>query len=381
MRRPETRINLGFDRFSGLYLWALFIVVFAIWVPTSFLTVATVHSIASQQAVAGMIALAVLVPIICGHYDLSVGGNANLSGIAAVLFQVQLHWSLPLAIIVAVLVGAAVGSVNALIVVRFQVSSFIATLGMGSILSAVLIIATGNSQPQPVVSSAWDDLTQTTLGGFQIVVVYLLILALILWWFLEHTPVGRYFYAAGGNPDAARLSGVRVDRWSASSLILSGGIAGLAGVLFTSQTGPSLTFGSTLLLPAFAAVFLGSTQLQPGRFNVWGALIAIYVLATGVQGLQLASGQQWLSDMFDGVALILAVAMAVSRQRTNRSGGVSRRRQRDTLPPTEVRSEDGLPPAFLEPREGLTALAEDADAEAPAGASPVLKAGTPEDPL
>ena len=217
-----------------------------------------------------------------------------------------------------------------------------------------------------------------------VVYVSLLILAAILWWFLEHTPVGRYFYAAGGNPDAARLSGVRVDRWSASSLIISGAIAGLAGVLFTSQTGPSLTFGSTLLLPAFAAVFLGSTQLQPGRFNVWGALIAIYVLATGVQGLQLASGQQWLSDMFDGVALILAVAMAVSRQRTNRSGGVSRRRQRDTLPPTEVRSEDGLPPAFLEPREGLTALAEDADAEAPAGASPVLetrKAGSPEDPL
>jgi ribose transport system permease protein len=76
-----------------------------------------------------------------------------------------------------------------------------------------------------------------------------------------------------------------------------------------------LTFGPTLLLPAFAAAFLGSTQLQPGRFNVWGTLIAIYVLATGVQGLQLVSGQQWLSDMFNGVALIVAVGLAVNRQR------------------------------------------------------------------
>jgi ribose transport system permease protein len=367
MRRPG--INFGFDRFSGLYLWAVFIIVFSIWAPSSFLTSATLHSIASEQAVSGMIALAVLVPIVCGHYDLSVGANANLCGITAILFQVQLHWSLPLAIIASVLVGAFVGAVNALIVVRFQVSSFIATLGMGSILAAVLIIVTGNSQPQPVVSKSWNNLTQTSIGGFQIVVFYLLALALILWWFLEHTPIGRYLYASGGNPDAARLSGVRVDRWSALSLVGSGAIAGLAGVLFTSQTGPSLTFGETLLLPAFAAVFLGSTQLQPGRFNVWGSLIAIYVLATGVQGLQLVSGQQWLSDMFDGVALILAVALAVNRQRANRSGGSSRRRRRDTLPPTEVRSEDGLPPAYLEPREGLTVLAEDADYEAPAAAT------------
>jgi ribose transport system permease protein len=370
MRRPENGINLGFDRFSGLYLGAVFIIVFSIWVPSSFLSVATLHSIASQQAVSGMIALAVLVPIVCGHYDLSVGANANLCGIAAVLFQVQMHWSLPLAIIASILIGAFVGAVNALIVIRFQVSSFIATLGMGSILAAVLIIATGNSQPQPVVSSAWNNLTQTTIAGFQIVVLYLLVLALILWWFLEQTPIGRYFYASGGNPDAARLSGVRVDRWSALSLVASGTIAGLAGVLFTSQTGPSLTFGATLLLPAFAAVFLGSTQLQPGRFNVWGSLIAIYVLAIGVQGLQLVSGQQWLSDMFDGVALILAVALAVNRQRTNRSSGAPRRRQRDTLPPTEIRSEDGLAPAFLEPREGLTALAEGADYESPAGPAP-----------
>jgi ribose transport system permease protein len=367
MRRRQQRINLGFDRFSGLYLWAVFIIVFSIWAPSTFLTVATLHSVASQQAVAGMIALAVLVPIVCGHYDLSVGANANLTGIAAVLLQVQVHMGLVLSIIVSVLIGALVGAVNALIVVRFQVSSFITTLGMGSILAAVLIIATGNSQPQPVVSTAWNDLTQITIGGFQIVVLYLLVLGVILWWFLEQTPVGRYFYASGGNPDAARLSGVRVDRWSAASLIASGAIAGLAGVLFTSQTGPSLTFGATLLLPAFAAVFLGSTQLQPGRFNVWGSLIAIYVLATGVQGLQLVSGQQWLSDMFNGVALILAVAMAVSQQRA-RTSGAPRRRQRDILPATEVRiSEEGLPPAFLEPREGLTALAEDADYEAPAG--------------
>jgi ribose transport system permease protein len=174
---------------------------------------------------------------------------------------------------------------------------------------------TNSQQPLPVSTKAWVNLTQTKILGVQIVVLYLLVLGILVWWFLAHTPAGRYLYAAGGNAEAARLSGVRVDRWSWISLIMAGGIAGLGGVLFTSLTGPSLTFGPTLLLPAFAAAFLGSTQLQPGRFNVWGTLIAIYVLATGVQGLQLVSGQQWLSDMFNGVALIVAVALAVGRQR------------------------------------------------------------------
>ncbi|HEY4701848.1 MAG TPA: hypothetical protein VIH64_08165, partial [Streptosporangiaceae bacterium] len=126
----------------------------------------------------------------------------------------------------------------------------------------------------------------------------------------------------GSNNEAARLSGVRVGKWVWISLISSGTIAGIAGVAFASLLGPSLTFGPSLLLPAFAAAFLGSTQLQPGRFNVWGSVIAIYVLATGIQGFQFVTGVQWLSDMFNGVALIAAVAFAGWRHRAtaNRRG-------------------------------------------------------------
>ncbi len=114
--------------------------------------------------------------------------------------------------------------------------------------------------------------------------------------------------------------------------MLSGTIAGLAGVMFSSLNGPSLNFGGTLLLPAFAAAFLGSTQLTPGRFNVWGTLLAIYVLATGVQGLQLVSGASWLSDMFNGVALILAVALSIKRS-PSALGQRIRARLRRAAPP------------------------------------------------
>jgi ribose transport system permease protein len=312
-RASRRKFNAGFDRFSGIYLWALFIIVFGIWVPNEFLTTSTLHSVAAQQAVTGMVALAVLIPLSAGLYDLSVGATSNLSGILTVVLLNNNHWSVVPAILAGVVCGMAVGAVNSFVIVKLGVNSFIATLGMSSILSAVLVIVSSNSQPLPPTSTAWNNFTQTTVAGFQIVVLYLIILGFILWWLLAHTPVGRYFYAVGGNTEAARLSGVRINRWSTVSLLISGTIAGLAGVMFSSLNGPSLNFGPTLLLPAFAAAFLGSTQLTPGRFNVWGTLLAIYVLATGVQGLQLVSGASWLSDMFNGVALIVAVALSIKR--------------------------------------------------------------------
>ena len=307
------KFNTGFDRFSGLYLWALFIIVFGLWVPSQFLTTSTLHSVAAQQAVTGMIGLAVLIPLAAGLYDLSVGATANVSGILTIVLMNNNHWAVVPAIIAGIAIAVAIGFTNAFIVVKLGVNSFIATLGMGSILAAVEVIISSNSQPIPPTSTAWNNLTQTTVGGFQIVVLYLVILAFILWWLTAHTPVGRYLYAIGGNPDAARLSGVRINRYTTFALVSSATIAGFAGIMFSSLNGPSLDFGSTLLLPAFAAAFLGSTQLIPGRFNVWGTLLAIYVLATGVQGLQLVSGASWLSDMFNGVALIIAVALSIKR--------------------------------------------------------------------
>jgi ribose transport system permease protein len=309
---PKRSFSLGLDRFSGIYLWIVFIVVFGIWTPSEFLTTSSVHSIASTNAVTGIVALAVLIPLAGGLYDLSVGATANLTGMLAITL-LNHGWAVVPAIAFSLLVGIAIGLINSIVVVALRVNSFIATLGMSSILAAVLVIITGDNSPIPPTSTAWNNFTQTTIAGFQIVVLYLLVIASVLWWLMAHTPAGRYLYAIGGNAEAARLSGVRVNRFSTFALVLSSGVAGLGGVLFTSQSGPSLDFGPALLLPAFAAAFLGSTQLQPGKFNVWGTLLAIFVLATGVYGLELVSGAAWLSDMFNGVALIIAVALSINR--------------------------------------------------------------------
>jgi ribose transport system permease protein len=218
------------------------------------------------------------------------------------------------AILVAVGLSAFVGVANGFFVVKLKISSFIATLASATILSAFQQIVTDQKQPIQPVSESWLSLSQHTIFGFQMVVYYLIILAVILWWVLEHTPAGRYIYATGGNPEASRLTGVRTNLWVWLSFIASGTIAGLAGVFYASLIGPSLTFGNALLLPAYAAAFLGATQVKPGRFNVWGTVIAVYVLAIGVQGLQFITDVQWLPEMFNGVALIIAVAFASWRQ-------------------------------------------------------------------
>jgi ribose transport system permease protein len=315
MRLGSPRLNLGLDRFSGIYLAAVFVIVFGAWTPGTFLTGATWYSVADGQSVTAMLGIAVLIPLATGAYDLSVGATANISAIIAAVLLTRDNQNVGVAIAVAIGVAVLIGVVNGFLVVILHVNSFIATLGMATVVGAVQEIVSAESQPLPPSSPAWLSMTQYQIFGFQIIFVYMIVLTLLAWWVMSFTPAGRYMYAVGGNAEAARLSGVRVGKWTWWSLVASATISGVAGVFFASLDGPSLTFGAGLLLPAFAAAFLGSTQLTPGRFNVWGTVLAVYVLAIGVKGLQLVSGVQWANDMFNGVALIVAVAFAVWRQR------------------------------------------------------------------
>ena len=330
---------LGLDRFSGLYLWALFIIVFGAWQPRLFLTSTTLRSVADEQAIAAMLGVAIVIPLAAGAYDLSVGAVINLSAVLATWLQDSHNWNLWPAIAVAVASCVIIGAVNAVLVAKMKLNSFIVTLGMATIVTAVQEIVSGQSQPLPPASSTWNALTQHEFGGIQVVVGYLILLAILAWWLLERTPAGRNIYAIGDNAEAARLSGVNVGMWTGLSLVASATIAGVAGVLYASQNGPSLTFGQALLLPAFAAAFLGSTQLRPGRVNVWGTVLAVYVLATGVKGLQLVTGSQWLNDMFNGVALIAALSFAVWRQRAAGRGPLRRRGDRAKGPESSAAEE------------------------------------------
>jgi ribose transport system permease protein len=309
------KFSLGLDRFSGLYVWAALIIIFAIWVPDTFLATNNLKIIAGNEAITGMLALGIIIPLAAGVFDLSFAGVAGLS--VAVTAWAQVEGYNPLvAALMAIVVGTLVGVINGFVVVKLRVSSFIATLGMSSLLLAATYWVTDGKQIVSGFSEGFLNLGNTQILGIPLPFYAMLVLAVVIYILIEYLPVGRYLYASGGNPVAARLAGVRVDRIVYGSLVASSLVAGITGVVLAARIGTaSPDIGPSYLLPAFSAVFLGSTQIKPGRVNVLGTLIAIYLLATGVKGLQLAGAPSYTDDLFNGLALIIAVALAARSAR------------------------------------------------------------------
>jgi ribose transport system permease protein len=313
---PRTRShNLGLDRFSGLYVWGALIVLFGIWVPDLFLTTTNARIVAGSQAITAIVALGLLVPVACGAFDLSIAGTLGMSVCVVCKLQAGGH-PVIVSILAALVLGIAIGAVNSVIVVKLHVDSFIGTLGMSSILAAGAYWITNGQQIATGVSAGFLKLGRKQVLGLPLPVYYMIALGILLWWVLQYTPAGRYLYAVGGNPQAARLAGVRVGRITTAAFITSGLIAALAGVVLAAVLGSANPdVGTPYLLPAFSAVFLGATQIIPGRVNVLGTLVAIFLLATGVKGLQLAGMPGYVEDLFNGVALIIAVALAARTAR------------------------------------------------------------------
>jgi ribose transport system permease protein len=299
------------SRLTGAFIWLALVILFGLWVPDTFLTKLTAQTIASEQAVTAIVALGLLVPLAAGVYDLSVGAMVGLSAIVLSALTARAGVPLAPAIAITLAIGAVVGAINAFMVVIVGIDSFIATLAMGSILVAP---ARAVSHDQ-IVSGAPASLTSLTAGhvlGIPAIAVYMLGVALVVWYVLEHTPLGRRVAATGAGPEAARLAGVRTARLRFGALITSATLSALAGVLLASKLGTATPdLGPAYLLPSFAAAFLGTTQVKPGTFNVWGTLLAIFLLATGVKGLQLAGAADWVTDLFNGVALVVAVGLAL----------------------------------------------------------------------
>jgi ribose transport system permease protein len=306
---------LGMDRFSGLYVLAVLIVVYGLWLPDTFLTTDTLRGVADGQAVTAVVALALVVPLAAGTFDLSVAATLGWS----VCFMAWLqghHVNALLSVLLTMGAGLFIGAANGFIVVVLRVNSFIGTLGMSSLLAAAAYWITGGviltSGFSPQLLKAGRSLPLDV----PVSVLYLVAIAVVLWAVMEHTPVGRYFYAVGANPVAARLAGLRVDRLIARSLVISGLLASLGGVILVAKLGlGSSDVGPPYLLPAFSAAFLGATQIKAGRVNVAGTLVAVYLLGVGVKGLQLGGAQPWVSDLFNGAALIVAVALAARTSR------------------------------------------------------------------
>jgi ribose transport system permease protein len=302
------------SRASALYLWLGFVVVFSL-ASDQFLTATTWRLVFSEGVVTAVLALAFLVPFVANTFDLSIGAVMGLS--LVITNWLGANTSLPAgaAALAALAACALTGAVSGFVVVKLRVNSFVATLGVSQLVTGLVILISDNRQITGAFSELYEDFGRRQYAGVPVVVLYLLVIAAVLWFVLDQTPLGRRLYATGGNAEAARLAGVRTDRLVWSSLIASATMAGFAGVLFSMKTGTfSTSIGPGYLFPAVAAVFFGASQFT-GRPNVWGTIVAYYALAFGIKGLQLVAGPGtvWIGPVFEGTALLLAVALA-SRQ-------------------------------------------------------------------
>jgi ribose transport system permease protein len=308
--RPGGSAGSEFTRRYGvIVVWLLVIVVFSALRPDTFFSFATVQTLAGSQAVLLIIALGLLIPLSAGEFDLSVSGVTGLSLVLIGWLNVIHEWPIGAAIGVALLAALVVGAVNAFFVVVAGVDSFIVTLGTGTVLTGVVLGI--NTQSTGGISQKLVDAVHTNVLGLPLGFYYGLGLTVVVWYVMSHTPLGRYLYFVGSGRDVARLSGVKVAQIRAGSFFASAFISALAGVVLAGWLGASdVSVANSYMLSAFAAAFLGTSIIHPGRFNAWGTLIAVYFLVTGITGLELLGLAGWIEFIFYGSSLVLAVALS-----------------------------------------------------------------------
>ena len=303
---------LSFRNASALWVLAAIVIIFSITIPRTFLSPRTWMSLLDTQAVVAITAVALVIPLAAGAFNLAIGAQVGVASMLIGWLLVPMGLPIPLSILITLVFGGLVGYVTGVIIVRARIDSFIATMGMSSLLAATVTLLSGGKQILGMPPALGDFGTGRVLG-FTYPFLVMLVLAFIVWYVLERTPLGRRVYATGGNMEAARLSGVNVSAIVIGSLVACALLTSVAGILVTARlTNSDPTIGPAYLLPAFTAAFLGSTQFQGGRFNVWGTVLSVYVLAAGVKGLQLSGAPLWIPDAFNGVALLVAVGLASS---------------------------------------------------------------------
>jgi ribose transport system permease protein len=320
---------LSFRNISAIYIFIVMFVIFSIWVPDTFDSWNTWKALIDSQAVTAILAIGIVIPLSAGVFDLAIGAELGVGAILVSWFLINKGVPVIPALILTVLAGALIGLINGLLIVRVKIESFIATLGMSSVLLAVIAWVSGSQQilglPESFQKLGTSEFLDLTLPVFM-----MLGIGVVVWYVLERTGLGRRIYATGGNLEAARLAGVKVTFVVVGTLIACAAIASFAGLLVSASLGTGdPTIGPPYLLPAFSAAFLGSTQFRGGRFNVAGTIVAVYVLATGVKGLQLAGAPIWIPDLFNGVALLLAVGLAKYETASGTANAVRRLMRRN----------------------------------------------------
>ncbi|WP_199043283.1 ABC transporter permease [Glycomyces salinus] len=326
--------NTVFLEGRALIAFVLIIVIFAS-LSDHYLTTTNLISMTRHVAFNAVLALGMLLVILHGGIDLSVGSTVGLSGVVAgsllqgldlSLLDIVAYPAVWVVVVVSVAVGALAGYVNGVMVTRFRVAPFVATLGMMYMArGAALLIADGRTFPQlqgepELGNTGFSVIGNGRLLGIPMGVWIMIGVAVVVAILLTRTPFGRWLYSIGGNQRAAELSGVPVNRVVRSVYVISGMCAALVGLILASElTAATPQTGQMYELNAIAAVVIGGAALSGGRGTVRGTLIGAFVIGFLTDGLVIVGVSEFWQMVITGAVIVAAVALDQFQQRLNRT--------------------------------------------------------------
>lgn len=305
------RRRLLFERYALLGVWALLIIGFSLALPNSFPRWGNFSILFASYAPAALLALAIIIPLTSGDYDLSVGAVMTLSSCLIAVLNAWMGLPILLCLVLSILAGVVVGLFHAFFIVYVRIPSLVVTLGSTSLISGVVQWFTKSSTIGGIDNALIMSVVGGRLFGVPYAFYYAFAAVVVLWYIFDYTPLGRRLLFVGRGREVARLNGIAVEKVRVGALVASSVVASCAGILYAGVLGSADPYsGLNYLLPAFAAAFLGSTTIMPGRFNPWGAMVAVYFLGTGITGLTMLGIPLWVTNVFNGGALILAVTIS-----------------------------------------------------------------------
>nr|WP_234902021.1 ABC transporter permease [Agrobacterium rubi] len=305
----------------GIFLAFLLLSVILSFSNQYFLTSGNISNILLQTSINGVLAIGMTFVILTRGIDLSVGSVVALAGIVsgslATTSATAGVFGAPyppyVAMIAGILVGLACGTIVGIIVSRFAVPAFVATLGMLSAARGMTLIY-GGGKPVPGLTPAFRWIGTGDVFGIPMPVVILACVFIVSWWVLNRTRFGRYIYAVGGNPHAAKTSGINVTRIRFVVYTISGALSGLAGMMLSARTGSALPqAGVAYELDAIAAVVIGGTSLSGGVGRVTGTLIGALIIGVMNNGLDLLGIQSYYQQVIKGALIVGAVMLDQKR--------------------------------------------------------------------
>jgi ribose transport system permease protein len=289
---------------------------FSIGSPGIFPTWSNFVNILNEGSLTAIIAGGLTLVLVVGEFDLSIGYASSLAGVFVVGLMTNQGYPAAIAIVLVLALGGVIGIVNGLIVTKLGVNALIGTLGTGTVLIGINY-AYSSGLPIPLnATSNFPDLSLGSVVGIPNSILFMIAILGALWVLLNYTEIGQRMKAVGGNVEAAKLSGINVDRVKITAFMVAGLCAAATGILLSARLGSGqVTAGDGYLLDAFAAAFLGSAALRDGQFHIVGTFLGVLTVGVGFTGLVISGAPTFYQFLFKGLLLILAVALSTVARR------------------------------------------------------------------